>query len=154
MRIRGFTFIEIVVTLVVVGVALVTLSALISRDMKTSTQNRWDEIAQAAVAASLEYHARVRGFNDLDNDRLLAQPIPEDQPMNPPELQAIPWRKIRRYVQRYPDPNFGNNPNPQILLLTVCLDTAESAAAAVQGQIRTWKASTLVVKNGFDKTPT
>ena len=76
MKIRGFTFLEIVVTLLVIGVALVTLSALISRDMKTTTQNRWDEIAQAAVAAEIEYHARVRGFDELDlNYRPLPQQI-------------------------------------------------------------------------------
>jgi len=150
MKIRGFTFIEIVVTLMVIGVALVTLSALISRDMKTSTQNRWDEIAQAAVTSDLEYYARVGGFNSLtpsDNPTIV------DQPTNPPELQTIPWRQIRRYVTKYTGyPNQGYNPNPEVLLLTVCLDTAESAAAAAQGMIRTWKATTLVVKNGFDKS--
>ena len=151
MRRRGFTFIEIVVTLLVIGVALVTLSALISRDMRTSTQNRWDEIAQAAVAADLEYYARVVGFDGLTPSDT---PTFVDQPTSPPEVALIPWRQLYRYVQRHPDPNFSNSPNPEVLLLTVRLDTAESAAAAAQGRIRTWKASTLVVKNGFDKTPT
>lgn len=144
MRNRGFTFIEIAVTLLVIGVALTTLSALISRDMKTTTQNRWDEIAQAAVAADAEYYARVVGFNGLTPSTTTI-----NQPTNPPELQNIPWRQIRRYVTKYTGyPNQGNNPNPEVLLLTVCLDTAESATAA----IRTWKVTTLVVKNGFDKS--
>ena len=149
MRIRGFTFIEIVVALLIVGIALVTLSGLISRDMKTTTQNRWDEIAQAAAAAEVEYHARVVGFNGLDP--LASQPTTVPLPMNPPD--QIPWGQIRRYVQRhtrYPTQS-GNNPNPEVLLLTVYVDIAESYAAYTQGKGHTWKATTLVVRNGFDK---
>ncbi len=145
---NGFTFMEIIIALLILGIALVTLSSVISRDMANGTRNSLDEIGQAAAARLAERYAYYEGFNSLDIERqnnLLNMPITVTQPTDPPDLVNVPWRQTRRYIER-------NNGNPEVLRLTVVVDIASSVADGNAGNFRSWHVVTLVPKNGFDKS--
>lgn len=144
---NAFTFIEIVICLVIFGTALVTLSGIISRDMANGTRNSLDEIGQAAAARLAERYAYYEGFNSLEIERQNnpTMPITVTQPTDPPDFLYVPWRRTHRYIERY-------NGNPEVLRLTVVVEIANSVAEGTAGQFRSWRIVTLVPKNGLDKS--
>jgi len=145
---NGFTFMEIIIALLILGIALVTMSGVISRDMTNGTRNSWDEIGQAAAARLTERYAYYEGFNSLDLERqnnLLTMPITVTQPTDLPDLANVPWAQTRRYIER-------SNGNPEVLRLTVVVNIANSVAEGTAGKFRSWHIVTLVPKNGFDKS--
>jgi len=144
---RGFTFLEVLLGIVILGIALVTLSAVIARDMAETKMNAYHGIAQAAAARLAERYAYYEGFDTLDTERQNnpTMPITVVQPTDPADLVRIPWRRTRRYIERY-------NGNPNLLRLTVVVDIANSEADGLAGHIRSWRIVTLVPKHGFDKS--
>jgi len=144
---RGFTFIEVVIGVAIMGTALVTLSSVIAHDMARGTMNAYHEIGQAAAARLAERYAYYEGFDSLELERQNnpTMPIAVEQPTDPPDLVRVPWRRIRRYIERHDD-------NPQMLRLTIVVDIASSEESGLAGQFQSWTVVTLVPKNGFNKS--
>ena len=143
----AFTFIEITIALLVFGTTLVSLGSVLSHDMASGVRNSYDEIGQAAATRLAERYAFYDGYNALNVERQNnpVMPITVNQPTDPPDLVYVPWRRTRRWIERY-------NGNPDMLRLTVVVDIANSAVAGNAGQFRSWTVVTLVPKEGFDKS--
>ena len=150
----GFTLLEVMISMLIFGTALVILSSVISRDMSNGVRNSFDEIGQAAATRLAERYAFYEGFNVLNTELQNNPPVQSyprvvhitvSQPTDPPDLAYVPWRRAHRWIERY-------NGNPDMLRLTVVVDIANSAAAGDAGQFRSWTVVTLVPKEGFDKS--
>ena len=142
---KGFTFLELLVTWAVVGIGITSLSMVISRDISTLTRGRSDQVAQAWAMHIMERISRYDGYDVVSAMPALSTQLPTAG--DPAELFNVPWIRERIFVQ---DRSVGV---PQVKLVTVVVDLADSVAAGNAGNFRSYRLVTLVTDKSFDKTP-
>lgn len=144
---NGFMFIELLISLIVIGGTMILFADTIIRDLTHTRYSAWNEIARNAAQSDLQHLSRYLGHDVVAN----LPNCPETESFAGTEyaLDFLPW--AQGYRCQHP-----HNTYPEVRELTVTvqayygkLDGNDPPAGA---NLWSWTYTTLVAKGGVDGT--
>ena len=145
----GLSLTEVLLLILITATALMSFSAVVSRDLSSTLQNRANLIAKMALEEQLEAKARLGGFDQVLTV-VNGSPFDRLDPSHP--FFQLPCASSAQYVQRL---NAQANGMVGLANYTVVVRVPErcDGLGNPAGRVRIWHVATIVGRNGFDKTP-